>query len=192
MDSISNLGTSELDEHFLRRSFEVARRALTHGNHPFGAILVDQNRNVLIEAENGYMPAHDGTAHAERLLATQACTTLSPDVLKGATLYSSAEPCAMCAGAIYWAGIGRLVYGLSEHRLRAVTGNHPENPTLDLPCREVFKSGQRADRGDRAAAGGRGRSAARRRLEQIAAAAQSQDSPKRKWRRELIAAPSFT
>jgi tRNA(Arg) A34 adenosine deaminase TadA len=141
---IANLSLPELDEHFLRRSFAVARRAMTNGNHPFGAILVDQNRNVLIEAENGYMPAHDGTAHAERLLATQACTTLGPDILKNATLYSSAEPCAMCAGAIYWAGIGRLVYGLSEHRLRAVTGNHPENPTLDLPCREVFKRGQRA------------------------------------------------
>src|SRR5947209_18988771 len=88
-DSISKMSTSERDEHFLRLSFEVARRALTHGNHPFGAILVDQDRNVLIEAENGYMPAHDGTAHAERLLATQACTTLSPDVLKDATLYSS-------------------------------------------------------------------------------------------------------
>jgi tRNA(Arg) A34 adenosine deaminase TadA len=144
MDGISDLGPSERDEHFLRRSFEIAGRALTHGNHPFGALLVDQHRNVLIEVENGYMPSHDGTAHAERLLATQACTTLSPDVLKHATLYSSAEPCAMCAGAIYWAGIGRLVYGLSEHRLRAVTGNHPENPTLDLPCREVFASGQRA------------------------------------------------
>jgi tRNA(Arg) A34 adenosine deaminase TadA len=143
MSSASKLDKSELDEHFLRRSFDVARRAMTHGNHPFGAILVDENRNVLIETENGYMPAHDGTAHAERLLASQACTTLSADVLRNATLYSSAEPCAMCAGAIYWAGIGRVVYGLSEHRLRAVTGNHPENPTLDLPCREVFKSGQR-------------------------------------------------
>jgi len=136
--------TSKLDEHFLRRSFDVARRAITHGNHPFGAILVDANGNVLIEVENGYMPAHDGTAHAERLLATQACTTLAADVLRNATLYTSAEPCAMCAGAIYWAGIGRVVYGLSEHRLRAVTGNHPENPTLDLPCRAVFNSGQRA------------------------------------------------
>jgi tRNA(Arg) A34 adenosine deaminase TadA len=144
MGHLSNPGTSEHDEHFLRRSFDIARRAITHGNHPFGAILVDENRNVLLEAENGYMPTHDGTAHAERLLATQACTTLSPDVLRKATLYSSAEPCAMCAGAIYWAGIGRLVYGLSEHRLRAVTGNHPENPTLDLPCRQVFESGQRA------------------------------------------------
>jgi len=133
-----------LDEQFLRRSFDVARRSLTHGNHPFGAILVDAQQQVLIEVENGYMPSRDGTAHAERLLATQACTALSPDVLAKATLYSSAEPCAMCAGAIYWAGIGRVVYGLSEHRLRLVTGNHPENPTLDLPCREVFKSGQRA------------------------------------------------
>ena len=131
------------DEHFLRRSFEVARRSMTHGNHPFGAILVDRDGQVLLEAENGYMPARDGTAHAERLLATEACRTLGTDVRARATLYSSAEPCAMCAGAIYWAGIGRVVYALSEQRLRGVTGNHPENPTLDLPCREVFKSGQR-------------------------------------------------
>jgi tRNA(Arg) A34 adenosine deaminase TadA len=143
MTDVSDPGASKRDEYFLRRSFDVARRAVSHGNHPFGAILVDQHRNVLLEAENGYMPRHDGTAHAERLLATQACITLGADVLQGATLYSSAEPCAMCAGAIYWAGIGRLVYGLSEHRLRAVTGNHPENPTLDLPCRVVFASGQR-------------------------------------------------
>jgi tRNA(Arg) A34 adenosine deaminase TadA len=131
------------DEHFLRRSFEVARRSMTHGNHPFGAILVDDGGKVLLEVENGYMPAHDGTAHAERLLATEACRTLPAEVLAKATMYSSAEPCAMCAGAIYWAGIGRLVYGLSEHRLRDYTGNHPENPTLDLPCRAVFASGQR-------------------------------------------------
>jgi len=98
---------------------------------------------VLIETENGYMPDHDGTAHAERLAATQACRTLGREVLAAATLYSSAEPCAMCAGAIYWTGIGRVVYGLSEHRLRGITGNHPENPTLDLPCRDVFASGQR-------------------------------------------------
>jgi tRNA(Arg) A34 adenosine deaminase TadA len=143
MNSPANSSASERDEYFLRRSFDVARRAVSHGNHPFGAILVDANGNVLIEAENGYMPSRDGTAHAERLLSTKACTTIGPDVLKTATLYSSAEPCAMCAGAMYWAGIGRLVYGLSEHRLRGVTGNHPENPTLDLPCRDVFGSGQR-------------------------------------------------
>ncbi|MCC8953930.1 nucleoside deaminase [Bradyrhizobium sp. Pear77] len=131
------------DESFLRHSFAVARRAIGNGNHPFGAVLVNREGSVLLEAENGFMPSRDGTAHAERLLATLACTTLSAEVLATATLYSSAEPCAMCAGAIYWAGIGRIVYGLSEHRLRELTGNHPDNPTLDLPCRNVFDSGQR-------------------------------------------------
>jgi len=143
MTDRGHLGKNAIDELFLRHSFEVARRSMDHGNHPFGAILVDDKANVLIETENGFMPAHDGTAHAERLLATEACRTLGKDVLEKSTLYSSAEPCAMCAGAIYWAGIGRVVYDLSEHRLRAITGNHPENPTLDLPCREVFARGQR-------------------------------------------------
>src|SRR5260370_36037788 len=102
MSDNSNLKPAERDDHFLRRSFEVASRARAHGNHPFGAVLVDHNGNLLLEAENGYMPSHDGTAHAERLLATQACTTLRADVLAKATLYPSAQRCAMCAGAIYW------------------------------------------------------------------------------------------
>ncbi|MGJ4900699.1 nucleoside deaminase [Bradyrhizobium sp. HKCCYLS2058] len=132
------------DAHFLRHSFAIARRATSNGNHPFGAVLIAADGRVLIEAENGYMPAHDASAHAERLAATQACISIAPEIRAAATLYSSAEPCAMCAGAIYWAGIGRVVYGLSERRLRDLTGNHPENPTLDLPCRDVFASGQRA------------------------------------------------
>lgn len=128
---------------FLRRAFDVARRARTHGNHPFGAILVSAAGEVLIEVENGFLPDRDMTGHAERLLATAASRQLGSDVLAGCTLYSSAEPCAMCAGAIYWAGIGRVVFGLSERRLRTITGDHAENPTLDLPCRAVFATGQR-------------------------------------------------
>jgi tRNA(Arg) A34 adenosine deaminase TadA len=127
----------------LRRSFDVARRARTHGNHPFGAILVSSTGTVLIEAENGFLPDRDMTGHAERLLATQASKQLAADVLAGCTLYTSAEPCAMCAGAIYWSGIGRVVFGLTERRLKTMTGNHTENPTLDLPCRTVFAAGQR-------------------------------------------------
>src|SRR6201997_5845893 len=103
MSDNSNPERSSRDEEFLRRCFEVARRSMTHGNHPFGAILVDQDGKVLLESENGYMPAHDGTAHAERLLATEACRTLPRDMLAASTLYSSAKPCAMCAGAMYWA-----------------------------------------------------------------------------------------
>jgi tRNA(Arg) A34 adenosine deaminase TadA len=131
------------DEKFLRLSFAVARRARAHGNHPFGAVLVTAGGDVLIETENGYLPDRDMTGHAERLLATQASREVPQHVLATSTLYSSAEPCAMCAGAIYWSGIGRVVYGLGERRLKSITGDHPENPTLDLPCRVVFSAGQR-------------------------------------------------
>jgi tRNA(Arg) A34 adenosine deaminase TadA len=131
------------DETYLRRAFDVAKRARANGNHPFGAILVDENGAVLIESENGYWPDRDMTAHAERLLATAASKKYDPTFLARCTVYVSAEPCAMCAGAIYWAGIGRVVFGMSERELKSLTGNHAENPTLDLPCRAIFAAGQR-------------------------------------------------
>ena len=130
-------------EALLRRAFAVAKRAIKRGNHPFGAILVGPEGEILSESENGFLPDRDMTAHAERLLATQSSKAYEPKFLAHCTLYSSAEPCAMCAGAIYWAGIGRCVYGLSERRLKTITGNHAENPTLDLPCRTIFAAGQR-------------------------------------------------
>ena len=130
-------------ETLLRRSFAVAERARSHGNHPFGAILVNRTGDILLEVENGCLPEHDMTGHAERLLATAASKQFDPKFLADCTLYSSAEPCCMCAGAAYWAGIGCVVYGLSERRLRVITGNHAENPTFDLPCRSVFAAGQR-------------------------------------------------
>lgn len=130
----------------LRRAIALARESRAAGQHPFGAVLADAQGRVLMEAGNGFHPHGDGTAHAERLVATRACIELAPDVRAAATLYSSAEPCAMCAGAVYWAGIGRVVFGLSEKRLKAMIGPHPENLTMDLPCRDVFAAGQRAVR----------------------------------------------
>lgn len=130
-------------EQFLRLSFQVARRAQECGNHPFGAILVGPDGAVLMEQENAYQPTRDMTGHAERVLMTRASQTYSPEFLRDCTMYTSAEPCAMCAGAAYWAGVGRVVYGLSESQLKEITGNHPENPTLDLPCHVVFEAGQR-------------------------------------------------
>ncbi len=133
------------DERLLRAAFEVARQARMRGDHPFGALLADADGNVLREQGNGFSSeGGDRTAHAERLLASWAAKTLSLDELRGCTLYTSAEPCAMCAGAIYWAGIGRVVFGQSERDLKAQTGAHEENPTLDLPCRIVFEAGQRS------------------------------------------------
>jgi tRNA(Arg) A34 adenosine deaminase TadA len=131
------------DEVFLRRAFAVAEEARRQGDHPFGAILVDPEGRILLEQGNGFS-SHGGdrTAHAERLIASRS-KAFDEALLRRCTAYMSAEPCAMCAGALYWAGIGRIVYGQSESGLKAMTGNHPENPTLDLPCRVVFAAGQR-------------------------------------------------
>ena len=68
----------------------------------------------------------------------------SREFLWDCTLYTTAEPCAMCAGAIYWANIGRVVYGMTERRLLELTGSNEQNPTFDLPCRDVFAKGQKA------------------------------------------------
>ncbi len=128
----------------LRHAFVVARRSMEEGSHPFGAILVDGHGEVLMEQGNAYLPDHDMTGHAERVIATRASIRFRPAELAETTMYTSAEPCAMCTGAAYWAGIGRIVYGLSEAALKEITGDHPENPTLDLPCRVVLDAGQRA------------------------------------------------
>ena len=131
------------DEDFLRRSFEVARAARAGGDHPFGAILVGPGGAVLMEQGNASAARRAMTAPAQRVLMTRASQAHLPAFLAGCTLYTSAEPCAMCAGAAYWAGVGRVVYGLAESDLKAITGDHPENPTLDLPCRTVLGAGQR-------------------------------------------------
>ncbi len=135
----------DADSLYLRRAIALSERARANGRHPFGALVITPLGEVLAAAENRATgPDCDATGHAELEAVRAASRHHSPEALAAATLYSSAEPCAMCAGAIYWSGIGRVVYGLSEKRLLALTGNHPENPTLRLPCREVFARGQRA------------------------------------------------
>jgi tRNA(Arg) A34 adenosine deaminase TadA len=132
------------DAQLLREAFAVARRAREGGNLPFGCVVADAAGRVVIEQENAaLLPVRDATAHAETVAAAMAARRYEPGVLAGFTLYTNAEPCAMCAGAIYWSGIGRVVYGLGERGLLGLTGNHPDNPTMDLPCREVFAKGQR-------------------------------------------------
>ncbi len=135
---------SPRDEHFLRHAIALSHQVRRQGKHPFAALVVDAAGQIVAEAGNDSLPPDgDPTRHAERVAAALAARQRSPAALAGATLYSSAEPCAMCAGAIYWCGIGRVVYALSEHALLGLTGDHPENPTFSLPCREVFSRGQR-------------------------------------------------
>jgi tRNA(Arg) A34 adenosine deaminase TadA len=123
----------------LRRANQVAQSAMAKGNHPFGAILVaPDHTTVLLEQGNV-----DTVNHAESTLLRAASDRFSPHYLWGCTLYTTVEPCVMCAGTQYWANVGRLVYGVAEKQLLALTGNHAENPTLDVPCRYVFDHGQK-------------------------------------------------
>jgi tRNA(Arg) A34 adenosine deaminase TadA len=123
----------------LRTANAVAKRALDAGHHPFGAILVGPDHESVL-SEQGNI---DAVNHAEAVLARMASRAWSAEELWGCTLYTTVEPCCMCAGTQYWAHIGRLVYGMSERRLLEFTGSHPENPTLDVPCRAIFSRGQK-------------------------------------------------
>ena len=133
------MNNTELEH--LKLSISVARRAREHGNHPFGAVLVDEQDRVLLEAENTVVTGRDVTGHAETNLFRLATGQFSPEQLARCTLYSSTEPCAMCAGAIHWSQIGRVIYALSEMDLYEMIGSSPEH--LLLPCREVFAHTQR-------------------------------------------------
>ncbi len=128
---------------FLDHAIDVSRRAVEAGNRPFGAILVGPQGDVLAEMGNVEVTEHRCTGHAETALVEVASRDFTVDYLRGCTLYTSAEPCAMCSGAIYWSGVGRVVFAMSEEQLLGLTGSDDRNPTLSLPCREVFASGQR-------------------------------------------------
>ena len=143
MVEIANKLTSR-DAEMLRTSFEVARRAVVAGNHPFGAVLADQEGQILLEAENTVVTADDITGHAETNLVRMIRKDSLGSALESSTLYASGEPCAMCSGAIYWGNIGRVVYGLSQERFYSMVGDLEDRLTFALPCREVLVRGDRS------------------------------------------------
>lgn len=135
--------STDQDAVHLREAIALAAAARAAGRHPFGSLVVLDGA-VIARAGSLKSADSDATNHSEMQVVRAASRDHRPPDLARATLYASTEPCAMCAGAIYWAGIGRVVYGFAEKSLRALTGAHGWNPTLDLPCREVFARGQRA------------------------------------------------
>jgi tRNA(Arg) A34 adenosine deaminase TadA len=132
---------NDIDLQHLHLAIGAARRARAHGNHPFGSVLADEQGRVLLEAENTVVTGHDCTGHAELNLMRLASQQFSFETLSRCTLYTSTEPCPMCAGSIFWGGVGRVVYALSEESLYAVTGDSPDK--LLLSCRDVFARGGR-------------------------------------------------
>lgn len=134
----------ETDGLYLRQAIGLADKARERGNRPFGALIVGANGKVLAEASNANGESGDCTAHAELSAIRLASPLFSRDELASATLYSSAEPCVMCAGAIFWSAIGRVVYGIDAERLRVFRGERLDQKDAELSCRDVFNTSSHA------------------------------------------------
>ncbi len=134
---------TQRDLELLYETARIASESRARGDHPFGALLADSHGNILMEQGNEVVSAHNDCGHAETALLIRASKGYERNFLATCTLYTSIEPCAMCTGALYWANVGRLVYGLTEEKLLEMTGGNPENPTFSLPCREVLNHGQK-------------------------------------------------
>ena len=129
---VDNMDSTEIDERLVRQAIELARCARQAGNHPFGALLA-LNGAVLLTAQNTIATDRDPTAHAESNLIAAAIRTLTPDQIRRSVLYSSCEPCAMCTGKMYWAGVRSVVYALPSEQLAALAARD-----FVIPCRELF------------------------------------------------------
>lgn len=131
------------DVEYLREAVEVSRQARASGNTPFGAILVGPEGEILLRQQNNEITEHKATGHAETQLAEAASMMFEKDFLWDCTMYTTCEPCPMCSGAVYWANIGHVVYGMSEADLLKLTGAHDQNPTFAMTAQRVFDAGQK-------------------------------------------------
>lgn len=129
------------DARHLRAAIVVSREASARGDEPYGAVLADERGELILTAANTQVTARDCTGHAELNLMREAWRRFEPATLAGCTVYATGEPCAMCAGAIYWSGVRRLVYALPVARMRELAG--PGADELMLSCRDVFARGLR-------------------------------------------------
>lgn len=130
-------------EDYIRRCVKISEEAVASGNNPFGALLVDKKGNIIVESGNVEITEKDCTGHAETSVMKIASKNYSKEFLWDCTLYTTAEPCCMCTGAIYWGNVGNIVYGISESKLLQLTGSNEINPTFDVPCRDIISKGQK-------------------------------------------------
>jgi tRNA(adenine34) deaminase len=126
--------TENLDAYFMQYALKEAADALQAEEVPVGAVVVI-GQKIIARAFNQVELLKDPTAHAELLALTAACSFLGSKYLPGATLYVTVEPCLMCCGALYWAKVGRVVYGAEDEKngYRHLTGvNWPFHPKTKL------------------------------------------------------------
>jgi tRNA(Arg) A34 adenosine deaminase TadA len=125
------------DQDFMQLAVEASRQASLRGDMPFGAVLVRAGRLLQVSSnQQRTMNAGRGdcTAHAELVLVREASAAHGLDALVGSTVYASGEPCAMCSGALFWAGVHRVVFGATTPDIIEVLGG----PTLPLRCAEAL------------------------------------------------------
>lgn len=135
-----------IDEYYMQMALQEAREAYDEGEIPVGAVVVGGER-VLARSNNHTERLHDVTAHAEMLSLTAASETIGAKYLTDCTLYVTLEPCVMCAGALAWSQIGRIVYGASDDKrgFSLIEGNilHPktvvESGVLKEECEQLLK-----------------------------------------------------
>lgn len=130
----------QIEIDLIRASLEVARVSARRGDHPFGATLVNPDHQILLEAGNTVVTERDCTGHAETNLMRLASQKFSYEFLATCSVYTSAEPCPMCSGAIFWGNVRRVVYGLSQERLYQIIGDETSGDALYLHCQDVFAS----------------------------------------------------
>lgn len=118
----------------MQRAIAASRRALAAGNRPYGAVLLSPEGRLLHEACNRQETDADDTAHAELVLVREAQARLGRDALRGATVFASGEPCAMCAGAMFWAGVRRIVWAASNPLMAELLGGE----LLPARCADVL------------------------------------------------------
>lgn len=133
----------EHDADHLRRAIALAREARERGDAPFGAVLIGEGGRILAKGRNTVNTERDVTGHAETNLIRKACRRHDADTLASSTLYASAEPCAMCSGALFWAGVERVVYGLGADRIYEMFPPDEVQPVMRLRCRDVLAAGTR-------------------------------------------------
>lgn len=116
---------------FIRQTYDLAYQSAQNGFDPFAAILVKDNEVVFSSMDRCILDI-DPTAHAEVAVIRGYCQAHRVISLEGFTLYANVEPCIMCSGAIHWARLSTLVFGVSQKRLQEVSGGHPKPSCHDL------------------------------------------------------------
>tara|TARA_R110000868_G_scaffold89412_1_gene248835 strand:+ start:671 stop:1132 length:462 start_codon:yes stop_codon:yes gene_type:complete len=131
------------DKELVRIAIKVAKESKRKGNLPFGCILTNKYGEVILKGENTINTDSDCLAHAEINLIRKASKIYDFSYLNDCSIYTSDEPCPMCTSAIYWSGIGKLVYGLSKTEYYKIVGRDNPNWVFEMPTRELLEKGGR-------------------------------------------------